>query len=640
MLINRYDLNMHGKIKNNIPKDLQPRNEKMRSIVLDTMSQISELVGATLGPGGCPVMLERQEFGMPPILTKDGVTVMKALGFDNSIADGIMELTRDASIRTANEAGDGTTTAAVLAEAIVRKTFDYCRENPKVSPQYVVRSLMRIFRDVIEPAIQNATVPVDPTTDEGKSLLHAVATVSANGDTELADVVMECLDIVGDEGNVTIVEVSGKSEYRAQRIAGYPIMIGYEESARRFYPEFLNDMGNMRCVLQAPHFLIYHGQITSTSTIMQAVRELGRQWQRKIDEERQGITSDVPIRSPNIVLVATGFSDQVLSDLAANFRAPDTLNIVPLLTPRNAMMHGQHDLMLDLAAVTGATVFDPLTRPLDTCTMNDVGPGLYVQDVEGFKSGSVEIYRFRTNVIGQAWGEDFQKKHLERISALQTQAKNPESKLDASLLRERLAKLTSGIAQLIVSGASNGELKERRDRAEDAVCAVTGSIRHGCLPGACWGLMYVLHVLEEIDSKSDYDLCQKILMPALEAPLYKLLSNAGLNDEEITSIVDTMIANQVDVFEEDSEVPLTNPSLYQVYDARKQEWVQAFHDGLLDSTPAVLEALRNAMSIALNLGTLGGAVMFRRDPILERQDAQETLNFLRNANINEADERP
>lgn len=629
----------HGKVKNNTPKLVQEYDAHLEATILLTMQRISAIVGATLGPGGRPVMLERQETGLPPMLTKDGVTVMKSLGFTDAIQDGIMELARDASIRTANEAGDGTTTAAVLAEAVVRYTHRYCHENPKVSPQLVVRSLMKVFREVIEPAIQNATVAVDPSSEEGKELLRAVATVSANGDTELADAVMQCLDLIGDDGNVTIVESSGPSEYRANRIAGYPILTGYEESARKFYPEFINDRSNMRTLLQTPHFLIYHGNVTSTSTILPALSVIGKAWEAKLEARRKNEESDVPLQSPNIVLVATGFSDQVLGDLAANFRAPDTLNVVPVLTPRNAMMHGQHDLLLDLAAVTGAVVFDPMSKPLDSLVPTDVGPGVFILDEEGqLKPGSIEVYRFRTTVVGQAavLAPAFERKLTERVAQVQTQAKSPESQLDGFLLRERLAKLTSGIAQLIVSGASNGELKERRDRAEDAVCAVTGSIKHGCLPGACWGLMHVYHALDNYMASCPINigvLVEKIMLPALRVPLDRLLKNAGLASDEADSVVAQMIDNQLD---EGSEAG----TLYNVFDAREQRWVQAFQGGLLDSTPAVLEAIRNAMSIALILGTLGGAVMFPRDAELERRDAAETLEFLRNANVNEADDRP
>lgn len=615
---------MHGKVKNNVPKIIVTKSAELTRVMLDTMARISAVVGVTLGPGGCPVILERQELGLPPTLTKDGVTVVKALGFADPVADALLELVRDASIRTANEAGDGTTTAIILADAIIRRINIYCSTNPQISPQFVVKSLMNTFRDIIEPCIKQLSIPVDSTTPEGRAKLKAVATISANGDAELADVVMQCLDMIGDEGNVTISEVSGPSEYRAQRIPGYPIGVGYEDSQRRFYPEFLNDMGAMRCVLTAPHFLLYHGQINTFSSLLPALVTISKEWEGKLS----GKNPECPLLSSNIVVVATGFSDSVLSDLAANFAAPDTINVVPMVTPRTAMAHSQHDLLLDLAAITGATIFDPLAKPLDKCGVGDVGPGIFAVNEEGLlKNGYFEIFRYRANVVGVAQGTKYEEHLVERIGQLQTQIANHDSKLDVALLRERLAKLSSGIARLIVSGASNGELKERRDRAEDAVCAVTGAIKHGCLPGGCWTLTYLQKHLDQLFP--DNPMIEKILIPALQAPFITLLTNAGFNKEDIFNTMEKLLDSCV-----------FYPGDSGVFDVQNQEWVDAFKSGLLDSTPAVLEAVRNAMSIALILGTTGGAVVFGRDTELERQDAREALEFLRNVNVNEANNRP
>jgi len=608
-----------GKVKNTSTKIVLPKSKKLQDIVVKTMGIIEDIVGATLGPGGCPVMLERSESGLPPMVSKDGVTVIKALGFREPIADGVLELARDASVRTANEAGDGTTTAAVLAAAIVRETFRFCEKNPKISPQYVVRSLMRVFREVIEPALKNKSTKIDLDSDS-RTLLWNVAMISANGDSDLADAVMEAVKITGDEGNITIVEQSGPSVYRTNKIDGYPIALGYEDSARKFYSEFINDAAHNRCLLHAPAFILYHGVITNRSVFMEASRVLTEAWMAAQNGEDRGVYS------PNFVLVATGFSDAFLGDLATNFAADDTMNIVPLLTPRTPMQQGQKDLLMDLAAITGATIFDPTTRPLDTITPEDVGPGIQVIDEEGhIRPGSIEIFRSKTVVRGRALGEKSEQKHLKRIEDLITQSSNPESKLDAILLKERLAKLTSGIAQLVVSGASNAELKERRDRAEDAVCAVIAAIKHGCLPGACWGLAYVANLLAsaQVSLPSDINFCREILVPALGAPHRRILSNIGVSDNEIDVVLSQTMKNA------SNDIPC-------VYNAREQEWVDAFKEGLLDATPAVLEALRNAMSIALQLGTLGGAVMYERDEILERQETRADIDHLRSVSEGES----
>jgi len=147
-------------------KKILTKGPELEKIVLKTMREISNIVGATLGPGGNPVLTERPESGLPASITKDGVTVFKSLGYADPAAHTIMETARDASVRTASEAGDGTTNSAVLAESIVRKIYGFCNANPKMSPQKIVRHLERMFKDTIEPTIRALSHNVDSTTDE------------------------------------------------------------------------------------------------------------------------------------------------------------------------------------------------------------------------------------------------------------------------------------------------------------------------------------------------------------------------------------------------------------------------------------------------------------------------------------------
>jgi chaperonin GroEL len=205
-----------------------------------------------------------------------------------------------------------------------------------------------------------------------------------------------------------------------------------------------------------------------------------------------------------------------------------------------------------------------------------------------------------------------------QIDNVKTQAANAISQLDRLLLEERVAKLAGGIARLKVIGSSNGETKEKRDRAEDAVCAVRGTIKNGCLPGGGWMLMNLANRMEKDP------VLGPVLGKALVEPVRLLLENAGLNEEEILGILLKYIQ--------------TEPEL--VYDASDHVWVNPKDKGLLDSVPAVLEAIRNSISIAALLGTLGGSIAFDRDEALDRTEARDTANFLRDANVNPADERP
>lgn len=577
-------------------KRIEVKGPQLKKIVLNTMKTISDIVGSTLGPGGQPVLIERYEFGLPAMVTKDGVTVFRSLGFEDPAAHCVMETARDTADRTASEAGDGTTTATILAEALVRNLFEFCEKNKRVSPQRVVRQLEATFRDVIEPTVKKLSTKVNPDKKAGKKLMRAVATVSANGDTDLADAVMECFEITGDEGNVTITESSGPSHYEVEKVEGFPIDMGYDESCAKFFPAFINDPGTQRCVLEKPLFLLYHGRLTEIQTIELLMRKVGDAWGGQQSEHH------------NVVVCATGFSESVLASLAVNFSQKDCINVFPLVVPRSPQSNGQLAFLQDVSAVTGAQIVDPVSNPVERAEMDVLGPG-----VDAF-----ECSRFRSAIIGHA---DPSLLGI-RIEELEQQLKSPESQMDETILKHRKAKLANGIAKLRVVGSSNGELKEKRDRAEDAVCAVRGAIKSGCLPGGAWTLLRVLHELPHDDITRD------VLGKAFLEPFARLVLNSGIVDKDEAREILAPIMAAID----SGAKPL-------VYDFLNGKHVDPYKDGILDSTPAVLEAMRNSISIASQHGTLGGIVVFNRDHEFERSEARATAAYMRDGNVNEADER-
>ncbi len=588
----------YNKVKS-AAKDIHASGPSLDQLVLDVLKICSDLVGGTLGPGGRPVLIERAEHGMAPSVTKDGVSVFKSLGVEGSAAQVVLEVARDASVRTATEAGDGTTTATILSYALVKAIHDYRKRHPRVSPQRIVRRLESIFRDNIEPTIKKLSRKVNIETKQGQKILHAVARVSANGDTALADAVLECFRQTGDEGNVTIAEASGPSRYDVTKIDGFMIPKGYEDSCGKFCAEFINDPGNQRVFLEKPVFMLYHGHVSEIQTVQLLMERIGAQWDAAQKEKTWA--------PHNVVLVATAFSESVLATLALNFGMSHTINVVPLLVPLTEQSNSQLQFLQDLAAVTGATVLNPLSAHPDNAEPEDLG-----KDVTAF-----EMNRFKSSIIGYS---DEGALGL-RIEELDQMLENPDSILDAMYLRERKAKLSGGIARLTVFGASHGELKEKRDRADDAVCAVRGAIKHGTLPGGGWTLLKLCSVLPADD------ICDEILRPAFSAPIQRLISNCGITDEaEIAAILEPILTGL-------GGTPV-------VYDFLEQKHVDPYKGGLLDSTPAVLEAIRTSVANASLLGTASGIVAFKRDSTLERSEAQATASFNRDSNVNEADARP
>lgn len=598
----------YQKVKS-VAKQMLPRGPGLQATILKTLKTCSDLVGATLGPGGMSVVIEHQETGMPPEITKDGVTVFRALGFDDPAQHVLMEAARDAAVRTATEAGDGTTTATILAEAFVRKTQEFCNANPQISPQRVARILTKLFQTDLRPALNDLIVKLDLSSEEGRERCKAVARISANGDTELASAVMECFDIIGDEGNVTITEAVGQSKYLVQKIEGYPVQGGYEDSCGPYYQKFVNEPATQTCLLERPVFLLYYGKITDFNSIYPVLNQLATLVDTTVvdSEGNQRV-------SHNVVLVAAGFSETVLANLAAGFVQQGTLNVYPLQVPMFPVRTGQLDFLMDLAALTGGKVFDPLEYPLQNFQPEDLGIG----------PSSFEATRFRSNIIG--WRNEMET--MERVDQVQKQLEEAaSSELEKTLLRERLAKLTSGIAKLVVQGSSHGEIKERRDRAEDAVCAVRGALKHGALPGGGVALVFLHHWMLGVTTWDEPDfglVAAHVIAPALLEPVKRLYQNAGYKAEEIEKMLEQLGPSKLG---------------WRSYDVQAREWVDPVKAGLLDSMPAVREALRNSISIAGLLGTCGGTVVFKRDMELERNEARDTADFLRNAGVNEANER-
>jgi chaperonin GroEL len=582
-------------------KEILVKGPALEKKVLDTMATVSALVGATLGPGGHSVLLERQEHNLANFVTKDGVTVFKSIGFHDPIAHAIMESARDASVRTANEAGDGTTTATILAYSIVKNIAAFTKAFPSVSPQRVIRELQTYFRDVIEPHIRSESIHCDSSTPEGKLRLYNVAKLSANGDAPLADAVMHAMSLVGDRGNVTITEISGPSAYEVEKIEGYPINSGYEDSCGRFYNKFINDPGAQRVYMEKPIFVLVHGRVVDIQQIVFMMERLGLEWQENGHNH-------------NVVLVATGFSESVLGQLAANWQSQETLNVYPIIAPMNAMPNSQYDFLCDLSAVTGAKIYDALNYPLPRTHEE-----LQLADL-GHNVTAFEATKFRSTVIGQC----DEVLIMERVDILEKQlAQATGSIMESTYLQERIGRISGGIAKLKVVGSSNGELRERRDRAEDAIMAVRKSIEYGCLPGGGWMLIRLAKQIE--DNYPSNNVLNQVLKPSLLEPFYVLYRNLGWSDSEITGDLLKRMWQ-----ENDDEI---------VYDALNGSWELADEAGILDSTPAVLEAIRNSLSIATLLGTLGGCCVFPRDETFERSEARDNADFLRNANDNPANER-
>jgi chaperonin GroEL len=369
----------------------------------------------------------------------------------------------------------------------------------------------------------------------------------------------------------------------------------------KFHNMFINDQANQRCNLDDPLFLLFDGVVNDIVTIAPVLERVGEAFSKGDSDYK------------NVIVFAHGFSENCLTQLAVNFVNSSTINVVPMVTPLAAFANSQLQFMMDLSAFTGAKIFGLKDR-VSEAQMSDLG-----KNMKNF-----EAYRFRSTIVG-----DPDSVNVEvRVGDLQTQKEAAASQSESLWIEERLGKITGGIAKLTIYGGSNGELKEAHDRCEDAVCAVRSAISKGAVPGGCRVYINLATSLaESIEEGQENGIVQEILIPSLMTPVFRLLENAGYDDQQQTNIIDHLIDNEHDV-----------------YDVENQKFGTAEDLGIFDALPAVEEALKNAASIASVMGTLGGIVSYPRDSQFEREEAGADMEFQRtidNAGSirNEANER-
>jgi chaperonin GroEL len=446
---------------------------------------------------------------------------------------------------------------------------------------------------LIESIIDKYKLEITP--DNYQEILLKVATLSANGDVELAKSVIEAFDTVGEEGNLTIVELNGKTRYEVEKLNGYTIDQGYEESCRNFANGFINDKSGTMVTLNKPIFILYDGVISDLHSMHTVFSKMNDYLVSTHQTDR------------GVILLAHGFNETVIGDLHFNWNHPGTIKILPLLTPQAAIMNWRTHFLYDLQSYLGVPVFNPIDRP-----MIDMDFGAICLNS---KAKSFEAGRFRSTVIAE---EDQESINI-RVEELKLQKEKAESEYELKDLEVRIGKLTAGIARLNVYGESQSQTRERRDRAEDAWMAIRGAIKCGACPGGGYILAALatelLYVAENTKELAKH-FAAAILSEALVEPIKMLYRNYGYVETEIESQVSKLLTETENTF-----------------DIEKQQWVPKFD--LLDSIPAVTEAIRNSISIASLLGTVGGIVAFSRNQMVDEKERQFARDYDHNVQLGE-----
>ena len=502
------------------------------------VNKLADTVRVTLGPKGRNVVLDKS-FGTP-LITNDGVTIAKEVELEDAFENMGAQLVKEVATKTNDVAGDGTTTATVLAQAMINEGMKNLAAgaNP-----IVLRKGMKKATDVAVEAIAKMSEPI-----KGKEQIARVAAISASDD-EVGSLVADAMEKVTNEGVITIEE-SKTMKTELDLVEGMQFDRGYISAY------MCTDMEKMEANLDDPYILITDKKISNIQDILPLLEELVKSGQK-------------------LFIIAEDVEGEALTTLIVN-KLRGTFNVVAVKAPGYG--DRRKDMLKDIAVLTGGTVIsDELGLDLKDATLASLG-----------RAKSVKVQKENTVIVdGQGSKADIEK----RVAQIKSQLAETTSEFDKEKLQERLAKLSGGVAVIRVGAATETEMKEAKLRMEDALNATRAAVEEGVISGG--GSAYI-HASKEVEKlvatlEGDERTGAKIILKALEAPLFRIVENAGLEG--------SVVVNKV---RESSEGV--------GFDAYREEYVDMVKAGILDPAKVTRSALQNANSVASTLLTTESAV--------------------------------
>lgn len=556
-----------------IPKKITEK-ALMSTKLKEGISLIASIVKRTLGPGGLPVLIERtgqnlEGDPLEPMITKDGVTVANECASEDPEVDLTIQTVKAICRKTNRIAGDGTTTAVVLGEAVFLETLKKLEEDPSLNPQIVREQVEEKVQDVIKKLYAIAT-PV-----EDLDMIERVANISANGEKEIGRVLRSAFEHVGSDGVITVDE-GNSPETQIERVEGFQFQRGAEGQDR-----FFNNNERTKFEAQNVHVVIYDGRINNNGQIIPIMSQVALAHKK------------IGMQMPPILFIANEYSIDSIQFLLIN-KVGDPMNGLPGLNlcavkgPNTTTVRTQ--MLDDLAVYLGGVRLGNGNKNLENAEFSiEVveGKPVYKGDL-GFTQ-NVVVDRYTTTFYGGG-GEDAEV--LQRISELKASQEYTFSDYDKSIIRDRIASLSRGIAKVLVGGRTELEIKEKYHRIEDALNASRAAISEGVIPGGGAALYRIAKELEKLP-----DVASQILGKALKAPLYQILENIGLTPGLKQGEVN------LQALEQDLEL---------LYDARERKMVKFLDAGIIDPVKVTVTALQNATSIAGLLSTCGGGITYLR----------------------------
>ena len=508
------------------------------------VNQLADTVRVTLGPKGRNVVLDKS-FGTP-LITNDGVTIAKEIELEDAFENMGAQLVKEVATKTNDVAGDGTTTATVLAQAMINEGMKNLAAgaNP-----IVLRKGMKKACEAAVECIKDMSKPI-----EGKEQIARVAAISASDD-EVGQMVADAMEKVSKDGVITIEE-SKTMKTELDLVEGMQFDRGYVSAY------MATDMDKMEAVLDDPYILITDKKISNIQEILPLLEQVVK-------------------TGAKLLIIAEDVEGEALTTLIVN-KLRGTFNVVAVKAP--GYCDRRKEMLKDIAVLTGGQVIsDELGLDLKEVDMSQLG-----------RAKSVKVQKENTIIVD---GCGDKAEISARVAQIRTQIEETTSDFDKEKLQERLAKLAGGVAVIRVGAATETEMKEAKHRMEDALAATKAAVEEGIIAGG--GSAYV-HTAEKIkgilnDLEGDEKTGAKIILKALESPLYHIVANAGLEG--------SVVVNKV----KESEVGVG-------FDAYKEEYVDMIAAGILDPTKVTRSALQNATSVAATLLTTESVVSIIKEP--------------------------
>ncbi len=499
--------------------------------------KLNDAVKVTMGPRGRNVLIQKS-FGAPSI-TKDGVTVAKEIELDNTIENMGAQLVKEVASKTADEAGDGTTTATVLAHAIFREGLKNITAG--ANPVEVKRGM-----DKEASAIIDELKKIAKEVKNQKEIAQ-VATISANSDEKIGNLIAEAMEKVGKDGVITVEEAKGIQD-ELEVVEGMQFDRGY------LSPYFVTNSEKMTCEIENPYILLFDKKITSLKDLLPVLEQIQK-------------------TGKPLLIIAEDIEGEALATLVVN-KLRGVLNISAVKAPgfgdrRKAMLE-------DIAILTGGEVIsEEVGRTLESATLDDLG-----------SANSVLIDKDNTTIVNGAGDKD---KIADRIKVIKAQIEDTTSDYDKEKLQERLAKLSGGVAVIKVGAATETEMKEKKYRVDDALSATKAAVEEGVVIGG--GAAIILAGSKvSLDLQGDEAIGAAIVQRALKAPLKQIAQNAGFDAG--------VVANEVE----------KSKDVNYGFDAATGKYVDMFKTGIIDPVKVERVALQNAISVASLLLTTEATV--------------------------------